>query len=134
MKSNMSKRADVVDTTADNDDHYQPHEKAKCWGRIRQLVNENFYSGVTVALVSIPLSSALAMAQGGTAMMGLTTAIYGPAIGAILGGSNYNILGPAGALVNIVSTLKNDNGVEIIPQLAIWSGVMSYVIYKFKLE
>lgn len=36
-------------------------------------------------------------------MMGLSTAIYGPIAGGLLGGSNYNILGPAGALVNILS-------------------------------
>jgi MFS superfamily sulfate permease-like transporter len=35
--------------------------------RILKLVKENLFSGITVALVSIPLSSALAMAAGGTA-------------------------------------------------------------------
>jgi len=99
--------------------------------KLKQLVRENFFSGITVALVSIALSPALAMAQGGTAMMGLATAIYGPAIGGILGGSNYNILGPAGALVNIVSTLKNENGVEIIPLVALFGGIMSFVVYAF---
>lgn len=101
---------------------------------MKQLVKENFFSGVTVALVSIPLSSALAMAQGGTAMMGLSTAIWGPAIGGIIGGSNYNILGPAGALVNIVSTLANVNGPEIIPLVAFVGGLMSFMVYLLKVE
>jgi len=52
-------------------------------------------------------------------MMGLDTAIYGPAIGGLLGGSQYNILGPAGALVNIVSTLALVNGPAIIPLVAL---------------
>lgn len=67
-------------------------------------------------------------------MMGLSTAIYGPAIGGILGGSNYNILGPAGALVNIVSTLSNVNGVEIIPMVALFGGIMSFMVYALGFE
>jgi MFS superfamily sulfate permease-like transporter len=43
--------------------------------------------------------------------MGLSAAIYGPCISGIIGGSNYNILGPAGALVNIISGLVQENGV-----------------------
>lgn len=87
-----------------------------------------------MALVSIPLSSALAMASGATAMMGLETAVYGPAIGGILGGSNYNILGPAGALVNIVSTLKMQSSTDIIPLVALFGGVISFLVFAFKLE
>jgi SulP family sulfate permease len=102
--------------------------------RIKELVKENLNSGITVALVSIPLSCALAMASGGTAMMGLSTAIYGPAIGGVLGGSHYNILGPAGALVNILSTLVNHNGPEIIPLVAFWGGILSFCVYLSKLE
>ena len=71
---------------------------------------ENFGPGITVSLVSIPLSCALAIASGGTPMMGLSSAIYGPAIGGLVGGSNYNILGPAGALVNILNKLSFENG------------------------
>jgi hypothetical protein len=47
--------------------------------------------------------------------MGLSTAIWGPGIGGVLGGSHYNILGPAGALVNILKNLEATNGIEIIP-------------------
>ena len=67
------------------------------------IINDNWASGITVALVSIPLSTALAIASGVTPMMGLISAIFGPAVGGLIGGSHYNILGPAGALVNINS-------------------------------
>jgi MFS superfamily sulfate permease-like transporter len=70
-----------------------------------RLVKENIGPGITVALVSIPLSTALAIASGATPIMGLSAAIYGPCISGIIGGSNYNILGPAGALVNIINGL-----------------------------
>jgi SulP family sulfate permease len=62
---------------------------------------KSWMPGLTVALVSVPLSTALSIASGCTPSMGISTAVFGPALQGILGGSNYNILGPAGALVNI---------------------------------
>jgi len=74
------------------------------------VIKDNIISGLTVALVSIPLSSAIAIAYGTTPSRGLHTAIYAPFIGALLGGSNYNILGIASSLVNIVSGLTMVHG------------------------
>lgn len=67
-------------------------------------------------------------------MMGLSAAIYGPAIGGLIGGSNYNILGPAGALVNILHTFSFNNGIEIIPWIALGAGILSLLVYILKLE
>merc|ERR1712023_248238 len=92
----------------DTDDNYQKQNEEDFSAWLKVKLKENMYSGVTVALVSAPLSTALAMAQGATAMMGLSTGIWGPGIQGVIGGSHYNILGPAGALVNIVSGLKNE--------------------------
>jgi len=115
------------------DDDFKPVEESQ-GDRIKRLVKENMYSGITVALVSLPLSSALAMAQGATAMMGLTTGIFGPGIQGVIGGSHYNILGPAGALVNIVNALSTKNGMAIIPWCATLAGAMSFVVYLLKFE
>lgn len=84
--------------------------------------------------MSVPLSTALAMAAGATPMMGLMTGIYGPMIGGLLGGSHYNILGPAGALVNILHTYSHNNGVKIIPMLAIGSGTLSGIVWLLSME
>jgi SulP family sulfate permease len=97
-------------------------------------VKENIGSGITVALVSIPLSCALAIASGATPMMGLSAAIYGPAVGGLVGGSDYNILGPAGALVNILSRLAIENGREIIPWVAFFAGILCLIVWALKLE
>jgi SulP family sulfate permease len=67
-------------------------------------------------------------------MQGLSTAVYGPAIGGILGGSNYNILGPAGALVNILNKFSTQYGGEIIPWLAFFGGVLSFLVFALRLE
>lgn len=99
-----------------------------------RLFKENIGPGITVALVSIPLSIALAIASGATPFMGLASAIYAPIISGIIGGSNYNILGPAGALVNIIGGLVAENGVQIVPLVAIVSGIFLMIIYLLKLE
>ena len=99
-----------------------------------QRVKENFAPGITVAFVSIPLSTALAIASGSTPMMGISTAIYGPGVSGLIGGSDFNILGPAGALVNVLNQLSSENGVQIIPLVAIGSGIITLCAYKLKLE
>ena len=66
--------------------------------------------------------------------MGLTAAVFGPGVAGIFGGSHYNILGPAGALVNILNKYSSVNGVEIIPMLAFYSGIMSMFVYIMGLE
>ena len=85
-------------------------------------------------MVSIPLSVALSIASGSTPVSGLISAIFGPMVAGLMGGSNYNILGPAGALVNINSKLVAENGIEILPYVAMLSGFISLVVYIFKLE
>jgi SulP family sulfate permease len=67
-------------------------------------------------------------------MQGLTAAVYGPLMGGLFGGSNYNILGPAGALVNILNKFSTDYGPEIIPLMAFYSGIMSMFVYLLGIE
>jgi len=67
-------------------------------------------------------------------MMGLSSAVYGPAISGLVGGSNYNILGPAGALVNILMKFSSEYGPEIIPRLAFVSGLIIMGVFLLKLE
>ena len=61
------------------------------------------FAGVTVALVALPLSIAIAIASGATPATGLTTAIVAGFLISLLGGSRVQIGGPTGAFVVIVS-------------------------------
>lgn len=97
-------------------------------------MKENYISGITVALVSLPLSTALAIAAGAQPMAGISAGVYGPLMGGLFGGSNYNILGPAGALVNNLNKLSTLNGPEIIPMVAALSGIFSLLVWMLKLE
>lgn len=53
-------------------------------------------AGLTVAIVALPLSMAIAIASGASPAQGLYTAIIGGFIVSALGGSRFQIGGPAG--------------------------------------
>ena len=99
-----------------------------------RLTKENIVPGITVALISVPLCTALAIAAGADPMMGLMTAVYGPGVGGLLGGSNYNIFGPAAALANILNVFTIKYGIEIVPIVAILGGLIQSMVYFLKLE
>ncbi len=98
----------------------------------RHLLREirlNWKSGLTVALVSIPLSLSLAIASGATPIMGIITAIWAGLVAAILGGSEFNVVGPAGALSGILASFVLVHGMTLLPLVAILSGVLIFLCY-----
>lgn len=97
-------------------------------------ISENWRSGLTVALVSIPLSIALAVASGATPAMGIITAVWAGVIAAVFGGSQYNIVGPAGALSGVLAAYALMHGAGALPMLAIVSGVAILLAYALRLE
>jgi SulP family sulfate permease len=68
-----------------------------------QEVKHNLKPGLTVSLVSVPLSISLAIAGGGSPTMGIVTAFWAGLLSAIFGGSHYNITGPTGALSGVLA-------------------------------
>ena len=66
------------------------------------FLKKDLLSGLTVAIVAIPLSIAFAIASGAMPIIGIFTAIIGGLIVSLLGGSKYNISGPAGAFIGII--------------------------------
>lgn len=99
-----------------------------------QKIKENWKSGVTVALISLPLSVSLAVASNTSPMVGIITAIWAGLIAAIFGGSNQNVIGPAGALTGIVGAYAIAHGAESLALLSIVSGVFIFIAYLLKLE
>lgn len=94
----------------------------------------NWRSGLTVALVSIPLSVSLAMASGATPVEGIITAVVAGIIGAILGGSNFNIIGPTGALTGITGSFVIAHGAGSLPLLTTFVGVIIIIAFLLKVE
>ena len=77
----------------------------------RFLIND-LIAGITVALVAIPLSLAVAMASGAPPATGLVSAIIGGLIATFFGGATLAITGPAVAMTVIMSECISDYGME----------------------
>ncbi len=69
-------------------------------------------AGLTVAIVAIPLSMAIAIASGVTPDRGLYTAIVGGFFVSLLGGSRFQIGGPAGAFIVLVAATVATHGID----------------------
>jgi sulfate permease, SulP family len=69
-------------------------------------------AGLTVAIVALPLSMAIAIASHATPAAGLTTAIVGGFLISALGGSRYQIGGPAGAFIVLVASIIDTHGFD----------------------
>src|SRR5690606_28471799 len=69
-------------------------------------------AGLTVAIVALPLSMAIAIACGTTPDRGLYTAIIGGFLISALGGSRFQIGGPAGAFIVLVAATVSRHGID----------------------
>jgi sulfate permease, SulP family len=66
------------------------------------LLRGDVIAGVTVAMVALPLSIAIAIASGAPPATGVVTAIVGGFLISLLGGSRVQIGGPTGAFIVVV--------------------------------
>ncbi|MFC7047877.1 SulP family inorganic anion transporter [Emcibacter nanhaiensis] len=85
-------------------------------------------AGLTVAIVAIPLSMAIAIASGATPAQGLYTAIVGGFLVSLLGGSRFQIGGPAGAFIVLVATTVQAHGMDGLLLATIMSGLFLLAI------
>jgi sulfate permease, SulP family len=81
-------------------------------------------AGVTVALVALPLSIAIAIASGAPPVAGLVTAVVGGLLISLLGGSRVQIGGPTGAFIVIVYTIIHDHGMNGLLLATLMAGVV----------
>ena len=85
-------------------------------------------AGLTVAIVALPLSMAIAIASGATPAQGLYTAIVGGFLVSLLGGSRFQIGGPAGAFIVLVSVTVAQHGMDGLILATFLSGLMLAVL------
>ncbi|MEO5597333.1 MAG: SulP family inorganic anion transporter [Novosphingobium sp.] len=81
-------------------------------------------AGVTVALVAIPLSLAIAIASGASPAAGLITAIVGGFLISLLGGSRVQIGGPTGAFIVVVYGVVAAHGYAGLVLATLMAGVI----------
>lgn len=81
-------------------------------------------AGLTVAIVALPLSMAIAIASGVTPDRGLYTAIVGGFVVSALSGSRFQIGGPAGAFIVLVAATVQSHGVDGLILATFLSGLI----------
>jgi SulP family sulfate permease len=81
-------------------------------------------AGLTVAVVALPLSMAIAVASGVSPDRGVYTAIIGGFLVSALGGSRFQIGGPAGAFIVLVSATVTRFGLEELLATVFLSGLI----------
>ncbi len=87
-------------------------------------LRQDALAGLTVAVVAIPLSMAIAIASGAGPAAGLTTAIVGGFLISALGGSRFQIGGPAGAFIVLVAKTIETFGYDGFLLATIMAGFM----------
>src|SRR5258707_14714802 len=93
-------------------------------------------AGLTVGIVALPLSMALAIASGLKPEIGIFTAIIGGLLISLLGGSRVQIGGPAGAFVPLLAPIvmaHGSRGPEVLVACALIGGGILFVFGAFKI-
>ncbi|MGD0865456.1 MAG: SulP family inorganic anion transporter [Rhizomicrobium sp.] len=90
-------------------------------------------AALTVAIVALPLSMAIAVASGVEPSRGIFAAIAGGVIVSALGGSRYQIGGPAGAFILLVAATVARFGIEDLLLTVMLSGLMLTLLGLFRL-
>ena len=90
-------------------------------------------AGLTVAIVALPLSMAIAIASGVGPERGLYTAIVGGFLVSLLGGSRVQIGGPAGAFIVLVAATVQRHGYDGLVLATLMAGAIMVVVGLFRL-
>src|SRR5688500_4636942 len=85
---------------------------------------KDMLAALTVAIVALPLSMAIAVASGVSPERGLYAAVIGGFLVSALGGSRYQIGGPAGAFIVIVAATVTAHGLDGLLLTVLLCGLM----------
>lgn len=88
-------------------------------------------AGLTVAVVALPLSMAIAIASGVGPERGLYTAIIGGFLVSALGGSRFQIGGPAGAFIVLIAAIVERQGYDGLVLATLLAGLILMTVGLF---
>ncbi|WP_351074615.1 C4-dicarboxylic acid transporter DauA [Shewanella sp. CAL98-MNA-CIBAN-0140] len=94
---------------------------------------KDLLAGLTVGIIAIPLSMALAIAIGVAPQYGLYTAIIAGFITPFTGGSRYSVSGPTAAFVVILYPIVQQYGLSGLLLASLLSGLILIVMALFRL-
>ncbi|WP_032092589.1 C4-dicarboxylic acid transporter DauA [Necropsobacter rosorum] len=102
-------------------------------GYSKQHLIRDIIAGLTVGVIAIPLSMALAIASGVPPQHGLYTAIVAGTLIALTGGSRFNISGPTAAFVVILYPITQQFGLSGLLMATLMSGIILVLMALFRL-
>ena len=93
----------------------------------RQQFTADLIAGVTVAMIALPLSLAIAIASGAGPEKGLITAIVAGFLISALGGSRVQIGGPTGAFIVVVFGVIAEHGYDGLVLATFMAGIIMLI-------
>lgn len=97
------------------------------------LFKSDAVAGLTVAIVALPLSMALAIASGASPDKGLVTAVVAGFLISFLGGSRVQVGGPTGAFVVVVFNVIAQHGYDGLLTATFMAGLILIAAGAFKI-
>ncbi len=97
------------------------------------ICKSDLVAGLTVAIVALPLSMALAIASGASPDKGLVTAVIAGFLISFLGGSRVQVGGPTGAFVVVVFNVIAQHGYDGLLIATFLAGLILIAMGMFKL-
>ena len=97
------------------------------------LFKSDTVAGLTVAIVALPLSMALAIASGASPDKGLVTAVVAGFLISFLGGSRVQVGGPTGAFVVVVFNVIAQHGYDGLLTATFMAGLILIAAGAFKI-
>lgn len=88
----------------------------------------NIFSGVIVGIVALPLAMAFAIASGAKPEQGLYTAIIAGFIVSSFGGSRFQIAGPTGAFIVVLSGITAQYGIGGLQTATLMAGIILFLL------
>lgn len=112
---------------------FRPRLLSSLQGYHRDDFAADLASGVTVALVALPLAMAFGIASGVRPDQGIVTAVVGGLLVSLLGGSRVQIAGPAGAFVAMLYAIVERYGVANLLIATMMAGVLLFAMGALRL-
>jgi len=107
------------------DSRYEDLAKGKWYLNVLR----DFTAGLIVAMVAIPLAMGLAMASGLPPEMGIVGGAVAGLVGALLGGSKYQVYGPTAAFIPVIVGITSKyEGYDFLIWCSLISGVILLVM------
>ncbi|SFK25974.1 SulP family inorganic anion transporter [Celeribacter neptunius] len=98
----------------------------------RAEFGSDLFAGITVALVALPLSIAIAIASGAVPAVGFVTAIVAGFLISALGGSRVQIGGPTGAFIVVVAGVIATHGYGGLVAASFMAGIVLIIAGLFR--